>query len=45
MRVICVYADTPDVTHVSWLLGFGEIEEYTVIINPTSDATITAGGP
>ena len=24
-------------------LGFGEIEEYTVIINPTPDATITAG--
>lgn len=46
MRVICVYADTPDV-NACFIgpYGFGEIEEYSVIINPTPDATITASGP
>lgn len=46
MRVICVYADTPDVNPC--FIGpyaYGELEEYTVIINPTPDATITASGP
>lgn len=46
MRVICVYADTPDVAPC--FIGpysFGEIEEYSVIINSTPDASITASGP
>lgn len=46
MRVVCVYSDTPNV-NACFIgpYGFGEIEEYSVIIDPTPDATITASGP
>ncbi len=46
MRILCYYGSTPNVDPCyAGPYSYGELEEYSVIINATPDATIAASGP